>query len=318
MAIPRPEDLFIAGARAIGTYTSPYLDPIEAHLVSLLRHHLPQVSSYAQTWLSTSRSVHAQRLPLMDPFHVLIIIALYLVAVFGGKVLMKETEKFNAKGLMLYHNAFLLTLSGYMCVATLMEAYKQGYSVAGNYEDETKTGWPMAKLMWLFYVSKTVEFMDTIIMVLKKNDRQISFLHMYHHCSIFAVWWFVTFKAPTGESYFSAALNSFIHVVMYGYYFCMAVGIRQVSFVKLYITRLQLTQFCCMMGQSIYLLWNHRYGTSKPEDTYPAGRSPYPVDIAVLLFFYMWTMLGLFANFFVKEARRTRALRRVAKETKSQ
>ena len=66
----------------------------------------------------------------------------------------------------------------------------------------------MAKYVWLFYVSKIFEFTDTIIMVLKKNDRQITFLHVYHHFSIFMIWWLVTFVAPNGESYFSAALNS--------------------------------------------------------------------------------------------------------------
>ena len=36
-------------------------------------------------------------------------------------------------------------------------------------------------------------------MVLKKNDRQISFLHIYHHTTIFAIWWLVTYMAPGGE-----------------------------------------------------------------------------------------------------------------------
>jgi len=38
----------------------------------------------------------------------------------------------------------------------------------------------MAKIIWVFYVSKIVEFIDTVIMVLKKNNRQVSFLHVYH------------------------------------------------------------------------------------------------------------------------------------------
>jgi len=57
----------------------------------------------------------------------------------------------------------------------------------------------MAKMIWLFYFSKIMEFVDTMIMVLKKNNRQISFLHVYHHSSIFTIWWLVTFIAPNGE-----------------------------------------------------------------------------------------------------------------------
>jgi len=55
-------------------------------------------------------------------------------------------------------------------------------------------------------------------MALKQNYHQISFLHLYHHTSIFAIWWIIVFFAPGGEGYFSAMLNSFIHVLMYSYY----------------------------------------------------------------------------------------------------
>ena len=33
-----------------------------------------------------------------------------------------------------------------------------------------------------------LEFTDTFIMILKRNDHQISFLHIYHHASTF-LWW---------------------------------------------------------------------------------------------------------------------------------
>lgn len=72
----------------------------------------------------------------------------------------------------------------------------------------------MAKILYIFYLSKILEFGDTVIMALKKNYHQISFLHVYHHSSIFCVWWVIVYFAPGGESYFSAALNSGIHVFM--------------------------------------------------------------------------------------------------------
>lgn len=37
-------------------------------------------------------------------------------------------------------------------------------------------------------------------MILKKNYRQVSFLHVYHHLSIFPIWWLVTLMAPGGDS----------------------------------------------------------------------------------------------------------------------
>ena len=59
------------------------------------------------------------------------------------------------------------------------------------------------------------EFVDTLIMVLKKNNRQITFLHVYHHATTFGLgWWTNVLLGPGGEAYFCCAFNSFIHVLM--------------------------------------------------------------------------------------------------------
>jgi hypothetical protein len=58
----------------------------------------------------------------------------------------------------------------------------------------------MARIVWIFYFSKIFEFMDTFIMALRYRFRQITFLHVYHHSSIFFTWWFVVRNAPGGES----------------------------------------------------------------------------------------------------------------------
>jgi hypothetical protein len=64
--------------------------------------------------------------------------------------------------------------------------------------------------------TQAYEFVDTVIMVLKKNNRQISFLHVYHHATtFFPVWWANVKFGPGGEAYFCCAFNSFIHVLMY-------------------------------------------------------------------------------------------------------
>lgn len=38
--------------------------------------------------------------------------------------------------------------------------------------------------IFVHYLSKFLDLFDTIFIVLKKKDRQLSFLHVYHHATI--------------------------------------------------------------------------------------------------------------------------------------
>ncbi|CAG8684512.1 4001_t:CDS:2, partial [Acaulospora morrowiae] len=166
----------------------------------------------------------------------------------------------------------------------------------------SEKGFQMAKYTWVFFFSKIFEFMDTFIMVLKKNNHQISFLHIYHHCSVFIIWWWVIYVAPTGETYFSAALNSVVHVIMYGYYLSTTLSFP-IRFIKRYITLMQMTQFVLNMVQATYDIFYFKF-------LYPTLKETYPFNLTILLWVYMWTMLGLFVNFFIADRKREREARK--------
>lgn len=55
------------------------------------------------------------------------------------------------------------------------------------------------KVLWWYYFSKLIEFMDTFFFILRKNNHQITFLHIYHHASMLNIWWFVMNWIPCGH-----------------------------------------------------------------------------------------------------------------------
>jgi len=222
--------------------------------------------------------------PLMNPFHVILITLAYIVSIFVGRSIMQNRQRFELKTFSLLHNAVLILLSLYMCVETLRQAMILEYSIFGNGAEPVPKAMPLARVLWVFYFSKILEFVDTWIMILNKNDRQISFLHVYHHSTIFIIWWAVIFYAPGGETYFSAAQNSGVHVLMYTYYFLTTLGVS-VPY-KRYITQIQMLQFALNLVQSLYCI---------THDT-----PYYPKFLGYLLFFYMLTLLALFYNFYRK------------------
>ena len=143
----------------------------------------------------------------------------------------------------------------------------------------------------MFYVSKLYEFMDTFIMLMKGNTKQVSFLHIYHHGSISFIWWMITYNAPGGDAYFSAALNSWVHVCMYSYYLLAAMLPKDAKtrakylWWGRYLTQMQMFQFFANLLQAGYC-WQY---------------SSYPKFMSKLNVVYMISLLCLFGNFYIQK-----------------
>eukprot|EP01035_Chromulina_nebulosa_P018716 gene18716-24477_t len=54
---------------------------------------------------------------------------------------------------------------------------------------------------FLYNIAQILDFMDTIFIVLEKRWGQLSFLHVYHHTSIFLFYWLNTNVGYDGDKY---------------------------------------------------------------------------------------------------------------------
>lgn len=91
---------------------------------------------------------------------------------------------------------------------------------------------------------KIIELLDTVFFILRKNQRQVTFLHLYHHT-------LMPFCGFIGLKYFAGGhgtllgiINSFIHVIMYAYYMLAAFGPHMQKYLwwKKYLTLLQIVR----------------------------------------------------------------------------
>ncbi|XP_056616471.1 elongation of very long chain fatty acids protein 5 isoform X2 [Triplophysa dalaica] len=196
---------------------------------------------------------------------------LYLLIVWMGPKYMKNKQAYSCRALLVPYNLGLMLLSLYMF-----------------YE--------MMNVLWWYYFSKLIEFMDTFFFILRKNNHQITFLHIYHHATMLNIWWFVLNRVPCGHSYFGATFNSFIHVLMYSYYGLSAVpALRPYLWWKKYITQGQLVQFVLTIFQtSCAVVW-------------PCG---FPMGWLYFQITYTISLILLFANFYIKTYKRNGGLRK--------
>jgi len=141
--------------------------------------------------------------------------------------------------------------------------------------------------VWWYYFSKLLEFCDTIFFILRKKDKQLTFLHVYHHSTMFSLWWIGIKWVPSGSTFLPAMVNSFIHVLMYSYYGLSALGphISKYLWWKKYLTILQLIQFTCALILGINGI---RTGCE------------FPLWMHYTLIIYMISFIILFGNFYIQ------------------
>lgn len=84
------------------------------------------------------------------------------------------------------YNMVQVMLCSYMCIEAGVRAYMAGYSCLPCNAFDFKNP-PITFILYVFYLSKILDFFDTFFIIAEKRWKQLSFLHVYHHTSIFLV-----------------------------------------------------------------------------------------------------------------------------------
>jgi elongation of very long chain fatty acids protein 4 len=209
-------------------------------------------------------------------------------------------------GIKLYGVAFLyniaqVMLCSYMCIEAVIVAKRSNFNLVCNSYDAKHP--PMANVLWLFYASKVLDFVDTFFIIVGKKWKQLSFLHVYHHTTIFLFYWLNLHVNYDGDIYLTIVLNGAIHTIMYTrvfpapaifyrrdrprpnhrYYF-VSMHTRDIWWKK-YLTLAQLVQFTCMNAQAIYM--------------FVTGCSATPPRVTAIYFVYIISLFILFLQFFM-------------------
>merc|ERR1711991_495069 len=138
-------------------------------------------------------------------------------------------------------------------------------------------------------LSKFPELLDTFFLVYMRKP--VAFLHWYHHATVLLYCWFA-YKNATPSAVIFATMNYCVHSVMY-LYFGVATYTRALSFMRMPITMMQLSQMALGVGLTLvtYVYAHDGEGCSA---TY-TGSGFFPFCAALY-----GTYLVLFAQLFYK------------------
>ena len=138
----------------------------------------------------------------------------------------------------------------------------------------------------IHYLSKILDFCDTVFILLRKKTAQFSFLHVYHHATIITIWGYLLNTGYGGGAVsFGAFLNSLVHVLMYSHYLLSTFNIHNPF--KLILTQIQIAQFYLCVSQALLVACTN-------------AEKLFPTSLALLQLGYHTTMVLLFSDFLKK------------------
>lgn len=158
--------------------------------------------------------------------------------VFNDKIAIRDDNKFAQKCIWYFkvlYNLVQIVVCSWM---TLNFGSIYFYDFGFSHQPEQELEW----VAIIFYYTKILDFVDTLLILLTGKLRQFTFLHVFHHSTMP---WHVGNQLRCGRMYgvilHSPHVNSFIHVLLYLHYFVRTVGLNH-PYSK-YITTAQLAQF---------------------------------------------------------------------------
>ncbi|KAJ8925539.1 hypothetical protein NQ315_009379 [Exocentrus adspersus] len=195
--------------------------------------------------------------PLPTIFISLVYLALVLVIL---PTYMKRRKPFDLSKIIRYYNIFQIASCCFIIYRVLTSGWITGELNLGcqpiDYSDNPKAVRMVGAFFWLYFL-KMSELVETVFFVLRKKFNQVSGLHVYHHVSTFCLAWIGCKFLGGGMASFPVIINSFIHIIMYSYYYLSSYGPKwqkKLAPWKPKLTMLQMIQFTILIIHSLTAL----------------------------------------------------------------
>lgn len=208
---------------------------------------------------------------LGSPIPVLTCTTAYLVFVcIIGPLWMRNREPFQLKNTIRFYNLImvLLALILFLKLRVAIETFGSMVDCSKTFHLSDQSSTKIYQMGNFIMMVRLSEYLDTIFFTLRKKQSQITFLHVFHHAFVPMYAYWILNTAPVRFNVYIILINSFIHVLMYFYYFLatfqQARGdskqklsltmmlVNKLLMFKKYMTQLQILQFISL---ALYSVW---------------------------------------------------------------
>ncbi|UJR14292.1 hypothetical protein I4U23_001282 [Adineta vaga] len=232
-----------------------------------------------------------------SPWPVVFITLAYLISIpLGKRWMTKRSGSFNLQVPIVLYNLAAVVVNAYVIFLAFETITSKPYRIYCQRVMHGSEDLPLSKAVWWYYLSKAFEFWDTWFFILNRKFTHISILHIYHHATMFPIWYLATRYTPGGEVALPVIVNACVHVVMYSYYGLAAMHIQRKNLarVKLFVTIMQISQFIAAAIGCMFRF--HAMFVKNDKSCYD-----FPLLFVLIFLAHSTSLLFLFLNYFFQE-----------------
>lgn len=237
------------------------LGPLSKLAVDYVIHRVAAIESvvdeYANDVWTRSGDERTSRLPLMScgPWKLIYATCIYLCLIkWLLPRAMQARRAFELQWCIRVYNLLMVLSNSYAFYhgIRLLDFGRKCFGCEViNHKDYSAEAMELLHYGWLFLLSRLIEWLDTIFFVLRKKDKQVTKLHVFHHSFVPLLCWVYLKFHPGYTVAFFPFVNTLVHTIMYSYYFLATFGpaVQPYLWWKRYLTSLQIAQFVLILIQ---------------------------------------------------------------------
>ncbi|KAI1290442.1 Elongation of very long chain fatty acids protein 1 [Halotydeus destructor] len=219
---------------------------------------LEAVSSAVDYYVDMCQDPAAPSFVAGAPWKITGTVVAYLIFVLKvGPSMMRSRKPLNLDTIIRVYNLVNVLASAlYVALGVYLTNWTTDCWSCLRAVDMDGPGWAKHTTMSLYLYLKIFDLLDTVFFVLRKKDSQVTTLHLVHHTIMPFTSYFCIKFVPYTPTILTAILNSFVHIIMYSYYFLSSFGpsVQKYLWWKSYITGLQMVQFAILLVHALTIL----------------------------------------------------------------
>jgi elongation of very long chain fatty acids protein 4 len=125
-----------------------------------------------------------------SPWPILILTIGYLLSTqYGKRWMARRSKPFDLHLPIIIYNFLAILVNAYVVFLAIRTVTLKSYRIYCQGVMHDKEDLYLSKAVWWYFISKAFEFWDTWFFILKKKFSHVSILHVYHHATMFPIWY---------------------------------------------------------------------------------------------------------------------------------